>query len=292
MKRLFAGDLVLLGYLGAVTAVVLAARPEGLWIYLGVHALAVALIAVLVHVHARLGGRFWTFLRYWYVVPFGFAAFRELHYLIPRVHPFADRRFDGILAALDRKWFGDVESLLLPISHPVLIDALHLFYWFYFASMLILPGILYGRGELDHVREYVAVLFTGLCLSYLGYFAVPAVGPHHAYTTRPPELDGWLIGRPLHRAYVALEGEMADAFPSGHALASMIVLVISWRHARRTFWALLVPALGCVAATVILRYHYVVDVLAATALLPVAAAGGTALHRWWERVRLPAGEGR
>ena len=40
--------------------------------------------------------------------------------------------------------------------------------------------------------------------------------------------------------------------------------------------------LGCILATVALRYHYVVDVVASVALFPVLAGAGIALHRAWE----------
>ncbi len=279
MKRLTAPDLVLLAYLAAVTLIVLVGRPEGMGIYLAYHGLALALIALLVHAHARYGGRFWTFLRHWYILVLTPAAFREMHYLIPQVHPFADRRCDRALAALDRRFLGDVDGFCLSLANPILIDVLSLCYWFYFASILIPVGILYARGELDRVREFAAVLLAGLFLSYLGYFAVPAVGPHHFFAVRPTELDGWILGRPLHAFLLAVEWEMPDVFPSGHTLLSLIMLVTSWRLHRRSFWALLGPASGCIAATVILRYHYVVDLAGSLAVLPLALWVGTALHR-------------
>jgi membrane-associated phospholipid phosphatase len=80
---------------------------------------------------------------------------------------------------------------------------------------------------------------------------------------------------------------MPDAFPSGHALLSMIVIVMSWRLHRPTFRVVVGPALGCVVATMALRYHYVVDVAASLALLPGVVCLGSALHRRWDK---PANE--
>jgi hypothetical protein len=278
VKRLTAPDLVTLGYLAAVTAIVLAFRPEGMGIFLAYHGLVLALIAFIVRAHARYGGRFWTFLRHWYVLLLAMAAFREIHYLVPRIHSFADRRYDHILAALDRKFLGDVEGFCVSMANPLLIDVLHLCYCFYFASILIPGAVLYFRGELERTREYSGVILAGLYLSYLGYFAVPAVGPHRM-TAPPVELDGWVLGTPLRAAVVALEWEMPDAFPSGHTLLSLLALIMSWRLHRRCFWILLAPASGCIAATVVLRYHYVVDLAGSLALLPAAVWAGLALHR-------------
>ena len=279
MKKLLAFDLVVLGYVGVISAIVLAGRPEGAWIYLGYHALVLALMALVIHAHDRYGGPFWTVARYWYVVPIVLAAFRELHYLIPQVRPFHDGRFDRALAAIDRRLFGDVDGFFLHALPAPLIDLLHLCYWFYFASMLITGAAIQRTGDYVKLREYVTVLLTGLFLSYLGYFLVPALGPHHFLVPRPAILDGWLLGGPFHSALMAAEWEMPDAFPSGHALMSMVVMLLAWRLQRRVFRWIVLPASGCILATVALRYHYVVDVVASAAVLPVALWAGRTLAR-------------
>jgi 16S rRNA (uracil1498-N3)-methyltransferase len=88
-------------------------RPEGTLLYLAYHLAAAGLIALIVYAHDRFGGRFWTFCRYWYVLLPCAAAFREMHYLIPKVHSFDDHRFDFILRDLDRRWFGNVDGFFL-----------------------------------------------------------------------------------------------------------------------------------------------------------------------------------
>jgi hypothetical protein len=282
MKKLAAFDLVVLGYVGIVSAVVLAFRPAGTWIYLTYHAVVVGMIALILHAQERYGGKVWSFCRYWYVVPVILGAFREIHWLVPQVHPFDDNRFDRALAGLDRRCFGDVDGFFLHGWPLFTADLLHLCYWFYFVSMLIPGGVLYCARDWKKLREYLAVIMLGMFVSYLGYFVVPAVGPHHFYNPRPPQLDGILLGKWLHAAILAAEWEMPDAFPSGHALMSMIVIVMTWRLHRPTFRVVAGPALGCVLATMALRYHYVVDVLAAVALLPAVIYGGLSLHRCWD----------
>jgi hypothetical protein len=283
MKKLAAFDLVVLAYIGVITAIVLIFRPPGTLLYLLYHATAASLIALVVAAHERFGGRLWTFCRFWYVGFLGGAAFREMHFLIPQVHPFATHRFDRVLADLDRRWFGDVDGFFLSWRPLAIFDLLHLCYWFYFVAMFILGGALYVRKDWDRLREYLAVILTGLFLSYLGYFLVPALGPHHFLSPRPSELNGMLLGERLHKAILAAEWTMPDAFPSGHALVSMIVIVMSWRLHRPTFRIVAGPSAGCVIATMALRYHYVVDVVASVAILPAAVCAGQALHRWWDR---------
>src|SRR5687767_5422424 len=139
--------------------------------------------------------------------------------------------------------------------------------------------MLHARGDWEKLSEYVTVVLVALLISYLGYFVVPAVGPHHFFPKRPELLDGWLIGGWMHRTISALELRMADAFPSGHTLMSLVLLFLAKRHfPARVFWIVLPSAAGCVAATMLLRYHYVVDVLASFALFPFAVWLGIRLN--------------
>ncbi|HYE99920.1 MAG TPA: phosphatase PAP2 family protein [Planctomycetota bacterium] len=279
--KLLSFDAVVFGYLGIVTALVVAFRPPGTGLYLAAHAGGVGLILAIVWAHGRVGGRIWSVARHWYVVPVVLACFRELHYLVPEVHPFDDLRWDARLAAIDRRWFGDVDGFFLSTLTPATADLLHLCYWFYFASMVIPGAVLHRQGRMAELRTYTCVILTCLFLSYLGYFAVPAVGPHHFFPARPEILDGWLVGGAMHQAIVTLEKRMADAFPSGHTLMSLVVMTLAWRYDRRIFWSVVAPSTGCILATMALRYHYVVDVLASFALWPAALGLGFAIDRAW-----------
>ena len=91
MKKLAAFDLVTLGYLAIISLIVVAVRPPGAWVFLALHAAAALWVGMIIAAHGRYGGPFWTFFRYWYVLPFVLCAFREIHYLVPLVHPFDDR---------------------------------------------------------------------------------------------------------------------------------------------------------------------------------------------------------
>lgn len=286
MKHLHGFDLVFLAYVAAMTLIVVICQPAGTPIYLAYHAGAVILLALIAYGHANYPGWGWSVARYWYIVYMTMGAFRELHYLIPAVRPFEDLRYDRQLEALDHRWFGDVDGFFVGIANPILIDILHLCYWSYFALLLVPRVFLHARGEMAKLREYDAALLTALFLSYLAYFLIPSVGPHHLHPARPPELDGWIIGRHLHALLMAIEWTMPDAFPSGHTMATLTALIMSARLCRKVFWWLILPGTGIVAATMALRYHYVVDVLAGITLVPIAVWLGAAVHRSWERRRL------
>lgn len=288
MKKIAAFDLVNLAYLAIVSLVVIVCRPPNSWIFLSLQAAAAGWIGLVLHAQGRWGGRFWTFLRYWYVVPFVLCAFREIHYLVPLIHPFDDHHFDRVLQSFDRRWFGDVDGFFIGHLPSGFVDLLHLCYWFYYIALLIPGGVLYRRQDWAGLRQFLSVTMTALLTSYLGYFAVPAIGPHHFLHPRPAALDGWLLGGSMHRMVMAAELTMPDAFPSGHALMSLVVIVMTWRLSRPCFRGVVAPSLGCILATVALRYHYVVDVIAAAALFPAVLLAGLALDRWWEGREAPA----
>lgn len=285
MKNLKGHDLAALGYVALLTLITLVARPPGTLVYLLAHALAAGVVLGTSTAHARLGGPLTRLARYWYVVPFVLCAFRELHYLIPDVRNFDDLRFDRILADLDRRWLGDVDAFVFRLLTPAAADVLQICYWSYYFSLFALGAVLHTRGAWEKLDEFVSVVMVSLLVSYVGYFVVPAIGPHHFYATRPEVLDGWLLSGPMHRFMLSLELRMADAFPSGHTLMSLVLLHLAWRHfERRFFWICLPFAVGCVAATVFLRYHYVVDLLASFALFPGCVWLGRALDRATKRI--------
>ena len=98
-------------------------------------------------------------------------------------------------------------------------------------------------------------------------------------------MQGYGLAPLIRDAILGLEWEMRDAFPSGHAEVTIVTLVCAWRLHRPVFWALVGPGTGLVLATVYLRLHFAVDVLAGAALAAAVVWAGPLLHRRWERRR-------
>jgi membrane-associated phospholipid phosphatase len=206
-------------------------------------------------------------------------SFKEVAWVAPGVQPFADHAWDLRLQALDESLFGDTRGFLDSIAWAPAADVLTIGYWSYFPLSLVLGAALYRPPDLGRFRYAVTVLLIGWFLSYLGYYAIPAVGPHLAVDpVRSPELAGVLWAGWFHRLLIMIEGTIPDAFPSGHSLIAMLVLYLSWKLHRRVFWWLAPFATTLILATMYLRYHYVVDVLAAVLLVPVCIWAGGRLH--------------
>jgi membrane-associated phospholipid phosphatase len=146
--------------------------------------------------------------------------------------------------------------------------------------MLFFPGVLAAffvallRPEPGGAR-----LFDGLIslygLGFLGYTLIPAAGPHLAMPEAFPAAltGGWLTR--TNAALVASGSNRVDVFPSLHTAITVFLMGSLWPRHRRVFLSLLIPAAGLGMATLYLRYHYAVDLLAGLLL----AAAALALNR-------------
>ena len=158
---------------------------------------------------------------------------------------------------------------------------MHLCYWTYFITPFALGAALYRTRDPRPFRAAMTICVLGWYLSYLGYAAVPAIGP---YAVEPePIPQGGDIMHALHPKLLELEWRLPNAFPSGHVLVTLLCLACAWKWKRRLFWIAAAPSAGLVLATIVLRYHYVVDVVASFVLAPPIVWAGLRLHAMTER---------
>lgn len=266
-------DWVMIGYFAVVTGVVVASwnqmrRPE---LFMLCHAGVVAVVLAATWAHRRFDNAVTRLAHYWMCGLVIFVAFREIHYLVPAVRPWAGRPFDWALLALDEQLFGDVEALSRTLASRTAADVLAVFYALFYPLPVAFFVVLHVRGKWTEFRRATTVVFFGWFLSYLAYIVVPAQGPHLVTDgPRAPELDGVLCAKWLYDTLGRMELEMPDAFPSGHTLVTVLVLWMAWRYARDWFGWLLPVGIGIIAGTVYLRYHYVIDLVVGLLLVPIS----------------------
>jgi membrane-associated phospholipid phosphatase len=209
--------------------------------------------------------------------------YETLHDLTPLLRPDV---VDGTLAAIDRKLFGvDVSWWLGQHATPSLTRAMVLCYASYFIAPPLLAAAVYWTGDRRLFRDLmVAGILTSL-VGYLGYLAVPAVGPYvYQADLFPTRLPGG--GPDTHlfiKAIDDLKGVARDCFPSLHTAHTTVVLVFARRFRRWAFWVYLPVALGLYLSTLYLRMHYAVDVAAGFATAAFTIWAGPRLDRWWSK---------
>ncbi len=188
-------------------------------------------------------------------------SFTELHYLVHNVNPVD---FDQLLILIDYAIFGVHPTVWLePYSHPILIEYLQIVYAIFYFLPIILAGILYKRKDWEGFHYFVFVIVFGFYFSYLTYFFVPAIGPRFTldHLQNGPVLGLWFTDG-IRYTLNALENIQRDAFPSGHTEITLLTMFFAWRYSKFFFWILCIIGSSLIMSTVILRYHYVIDVIA------------------------------
>ena len=223
----------------------------------------------------------WTFLVDFYPALFLPLLFNTLEPLIAALR---GGPRDDLLIAADRALFGvDVTVWMERWVHPRLNDLFYMFYATYYLIALTLGVVLWIRDRAV-ARRFVFTLMCVYYVSYAGYFFIPALGPRFAQAS---EYTISIVTSPIARAINdtinSLEKTKLDVFPSGHTMISVAVLLIAWKRARDVFWYLLPIATGLVISTVYCRFHYVVDVIAGTALAFATVPLGDRLYDAWMR---------
>lgn len=194
-------------------------------------------------------------------------VYDSLGFLIPALNPVEKDRW---LIAADRAMFGlDPTVWLQRFIWPPLTNVLYLAYATFFFFPLIV-GIPLWRRSPALGRRFLFTVSLAFYISYTGYALVPAEGPRvglvHEQTV---PLQTTSLSRDVAGTLNGLERNRVDAFPSGHILITGVCLIAAARNVRRVFWGLLPVALLLMVATVYCRYHYVIDVIAGLALVPV-----------------------
>lgn len=247
------------------------------WLLLG-HALGVGLVVAVAiwegsatrSVDPSFRARVARLVRGWYPVTLIPITYKELSYLIPLIHP---RDFDTALAAIDHRFLGVHPTVWLErFTWPPATEILQLTYSSYYLLPVILGVVLWRAGRFEEFHFWVFIVVLGFYVSYLGYIAVPAIGPRflpEIVEAQTKPLTGIWLFQPVRAMLDRAEGITRDCFPSGHTELTLLVLCFAHRLHRKTFWWLLPIGTGIIISTVYLRYHYIVDVVAG-ALVTVA----------------------
>jgi membrane-associated phospholipid phosphatase len=201
--------------------------------------------------------------------------------LEPLIQALRGRARDDLLIRADRFLFGvDVTVWAQRLVHPLLNDVLYSFYATYYFIALSLGLTLWLRDR-PAARRFVFTLMIVYYVSWTGYFIIPALGPRFAQAAEyTVSLTTTPIARTINDTINSLEKTKFDVFPSGHTMISVAVLLVSWKRARDVFWVLLPIATGLVLSTVYCRFHYVIDVIAGTALAFVTVPIGDGIYDW------------
>jgi hypothetical protein len=273
-------DWIVLGYISFLNVAV-ALRPAG-----PIHdhcqervaVLLVALVAALVVVRGPVRGSgplvaLAYRLAIYGTVQVSYFFFREM---LPFLNPTS---LDSELHGLGITLFGAEPALVL--DHTVNATTTEWFAFFYFGYFFVLavhviPILLFSRSR-RLLGEFTFGMLYMFCIGHTLYILVPGYGPYRAVA---PEFqhalpDGlWLD---VVMQTVSEGGALKDIFPSLHTAAPLFIALFSFRHRAlvpfRYSWPIICFfSVNIIVATMFLRWHWIIDVVAGIALATSAQA--------------------
>ena len=185
---------------------------------------------------------------------------------LPLVNP---RNLDSSLFALDMDLFGFEASLWLDSHISATTSEWFAFFYFCYFFLLLthsVPIVMFSKNQ-RLLSEFSIGILTLYCVGQVVYMLVPGFGPVHA-------LAGQFKGQFPHglwldsvMATVASGGAQKDIFPSLHTAAPTFLTLFSFRNRRIVPFGYTWPIIGffsanIIIATLFLRWHWVIDVVA------------------------------
>lgn len=230
------------------------------------------------------------------------ASYFEMRPLLPALQPVL---LDHRLYAIDLWLLGTTPSVWMDFLNvePV-VEWLSFFYYCYFLVLIIMliPALFLDRG-----RRLLELMAGALLVAAVGHFLytiVPGVGPYATLAFDEP-LKGGFWWKQVE-VTVATAGAQLDIFPSLHtAYPTFFALhAYAYRHTQPFRWAwpiLAIVAGNIIVATMLLRWHWLIDVLVGLLLAFAArrfavAVADREIHRGqaydlrqpvWEPIRGP-----
>ena len=276
MSRLRPVDILVLAYVGIVSAVALARAPasSGTWWLLTAH----ALIAILVVLVNRPGlGRTGKLLREIYPLVILGALYGALDILNsnlgadvfdPLVMEWEAAVFGG---QISRDWWRGTTS-------PFWSTVLHGAYLTYYVIIPLPPLYFAVTNDQAALRRSVFLIMTAFIFSYLVFVFFPVAGPYYQFE-RPA---GEFVANPMARTVygiLATGSSYGAAFPSSHVAATVVAVVAAWWGAPRLGMVLTLPTVLLIIGVVYTQMHYGIDVIAGLAVAVMAVALTVALEK-------------
>ncbi len=277
-RSFWAVDKVILAYFAFSTILVLVFWPslEFAPRILASHAV---LLALLVYEVKRPNLTSWWF-RNWYPIIYVAFCYREMALLITAAWRGKDR--DLWLANLDyRFWRVHPTVWLERIYSPVLTEYLQLVYTLFIPAVLFVAFLLWRKRNYAGFQYYSFLIALGFLASYIGYLIVPARGPRFILKDlQHTPLQGLWLFRNMQAALDTLESAHYDCFPSGHTELTILAWWSSRLVSQTVFRVYFAYTLSIIFATVYLRYHYTVDLLAGAVLATALIVFAPVLYKY------------
>jgi membrane-associated phospholipid phosphatase len=300
MASLNSTDVLFIAFWGilALICAVSHARIPLWWLIISVNIAAALLLTLLALASKRTGSKALRLIHDWSAFVLVLFTYKELYFMVGPIHGYRD--YDSLLISLDR-WIFRVNPTqwMARFSSPVLTELLQIAYSLFYVLFIAVGLEFYRQKDYSRYNYFRFTIVYGFFISYLAYFAFPAVGPRftlHDFSRIDAELPGLFLAKPLRwfvnyfesirpgmANSVAMANAQRDVFPSGHTMLTLVTIVFAYQYRLKIRHFVLWVGILLIIATVYMRYHYVVDLLAGAMLALPCLFTSEKLYRVAER---------
>lgn len=207
-------------------------------------------------IHYMFTTKLYNLIYFVVFVPLIFGSFKD-------IVPYFFKPADMYLAKIDSFLLGGFnlfKYLEIHLNFGWLNTGLQVIYIIYFFLPIIIVTVHYFQKDYNQIEEDIFYVTLGLYMCYIGYILVPAYGPRFFYTFSKPMAGGDFFIF-FNTLLTKMEENKLDVFPSAHIEMSLFIVYLV-RKNRVLFPLFIIEFVGIIAATIILRYHYVTDIIA------------------------------
>ncbi|MDD5067467.1 MAG: phosphatase PAP2 family protein [bacterium] len=204
-------------------------------------------------------------------------VFNSMQYVVPYLFKPADVWLSQVENTI---MFGFLPSLYFQhtISQNSLLNTtLMISYVIYFFLPAFIISYHFFSKQRRLILKDILYITLGLYFCYIGYIFIPAFGPRFYY-----HYDVQLAGGKIFNFFMTFinitEKNKLDAFPSAHIEMACIILYLI-RKNKFLFFLLLAEFIGIFLSTILLRFHYIIDIYAGFLFFYLAVKIGNKLEK-------------
>lgn len=216
-------------------------------------------------------------------LPFGYciAIYTNLHDTVHFVNP---HDMHDVFIKADAFLFGVQPCVWAErFINPTLTTIFSFCYAMFFLFAPIVALTLYLQKRYKEFRYTLVSVIFCFYLGYFGYILFPAAPPRYTlFNQFTHSLHGSLLDTSIQFINI-FPSTSRCAFPSLHCAVTILSLLFAWKYVRWLFWILLPFGTGLILATIYLRHHYVVDLLAGVVLCFISFWLGPKIETFWSR---------
>jgi len=210
------------------------------------------------------------------------------YFFLKHVLPLVNQTtLDQKLYALDMTLFKVEPAMAWDrFVNPTTTEWFSFFYFGYFLLMAVhvVPILFFGRRK-QVIGEFTFAMLILFSCGHTLYMMVPGFGPYRAMAGQFQNAFPQGVWHDLVMNAVRSGGAQMDIFPSLHTGAPTALALFSFRNRDklpfRYTWPLVAfCAINIIIATMFLRWHYLIDVIAGFSLASFAVLLGRPVVRW------------